>query len=60
MELDTDYFSLFHSGTSGGVYWVFQLADVAFIGLVVDPPPLEMDTEVFHSINFSSKSLNAQ
>lgn len=44
LEMDQEYFSLFHSGPGGGVHWAFKLEDVAFCGLVLelpDPIPLQ-------------------
>ncbi len=38
LELSDEYFTLFHSGTGGGVLWVFRLADIAYCGLVVELP----------------------
>ncbi len=38
LELTEDYFSLFNSGTNGGVHWAFKRESIAFIGLVVKLP----------------------
>ncbi|WP_303673444.1 hypothetical protein [Vampirovibrio chlorellavorus] len=36
--LNADDFTLFHSGTDGGVLWSFLKKDVAFCGLLVERP----------------------
>lgn len=36
--LNPDDFTLFHSGTDGGVLWSFLKKDVAFCGLLVERP----------------------
>lgn len=40
LELEQEYFSLFHSGYGGGVHWAFKRSDISFIGLIVDPPDI--------------------
>jgi|GEM_PF-2010170 len=37
-SLDTEYFTLFHSGDEGGILWAFKRDDIAFMGLVVEVP----------------------
>ncbi len=41
IDVDQEYFSLFHSGPGGGVHWVFKRNDIASIGLVVSLPDLK-------------------
>lgn len=40
-DLESDAFTLYHSGPQGGVLWAFKLEDVAYCGLRVAPPVLE-------------------
>jgi hypothetical protein len=40
LELSEDAFTLFHSGSGGGVLWSFSKADVAFCGLIVELPAI--------------------
>jgi hypothetical protein len=35
-SLDTEGFTLFHSGSRGGVLWAFTTDDVATVGLLID------------------------
>lgn len=37
-ELNSDCFTLFHSGPEGGVLWAFKREDIAFCGLIVELP----------------------
>ncbi len=37
-DLTDQFFTLFHSGMAGGVLWAFKQEDIAFCGLVVNPP----------------------
>jgi hypothetical protein len=42
LDFDGKHFSVFHSGTGGGMLWVFRLIDVAYCGLVLElPTPLK-------------------
>lgn len=41
LELDETDFTLYHSGPTGGVLWALALADVATVGLLINPPVLE-------------------
>jgi hypothetical protein len=38
LDFDGQHFSIFHSGTDGGMLWVFRLVDVAYCGLVLELP----------------------
>jgi hypothetical protein len=38
LEIDAEFFTLFHSGDGCGVHWAFKREDVAFCGLVVALP----------------------
>lgn len=40
LDLNNEFFSIFHSGSGGGVHWAFKRDDIAFIGLVVELPDL--------------------
>ena len=53
LELDKEYFSLFHSGNGGGVHWAFKREDIAFVGLIIELPDLEQN--VSKAQNTSSK-----
>jgi len=61
LELDEEYFSLFHSGPGGGVHWVFKRADIAFVGLIVELPELQdANNSQTNVVEHSSESLKEE
>jgi hypothetical protein len=38
LDFDGTHFTVFHSGTAGGMLWAFRIEDVAHCGLVLELP----------------------
>lgn len=43
MEVRDGFFTLFHSGSGGGVLWTFRINDIASCGLLIEVPELQDD-----------------
>ncbi|MEB3245812.1 MAG: hypothetical protein VKJ06_07505 [Vampirovibrionales bacterium] len=50
LDFDGEGFTIFHSGTGGGVLWAFKLADVAYCGLIVERPELPEVLDAFKKV----------
>lgn len=54
LDLNARTFTLFHSGTDGGILWCFELSDIACCGLVVDLPEafqVSSSQSLLHPVN---------
>lgn len=52
LDIQAETFNLYHSGPEGGVLWTFCKADIAFCGLIIDPP-FEQKLPSSHTSAFS-------
>jgi hypothetical protein len=61
LSLDNDHVSIFHSGTDGGMLWVFGLKDIACCGLVLELPQSLSQLSLFQdaSLQQITESLQA-